>query len=494
MLSGFFNGFFTQSEKKDSAFIAKAVTYIGNCGDNVKWTLNLKIGTLTIEGSGDTFDYEEKENPWYKYRDSINKVIVEDKVTSIGQHFFSYLDSVNTVKLSKSVKAIKAYAFYACTSLSSVKSDNSKLKSIGENAFAYCRKLYSLPSFPKLVTVGKRAFYYCFSLPEISLAYTVNTVGEDAFAYCTSLKKIRIVNYSCDIYDGEKTIFKNTVIERFNESTAKKYADKYNHKFSKIKDIKYINDLKLTPEYVAVSYDGKKKTPSVHIKGLKSGRDFDLKYKNNKEPGVAEITANALGDTLGEKSVTFKINPPPPNSPKLKSRTDSSLSFSWNKVHGADKYEVYQKIKGEWKKVGETAKTEYKASSLSGATEYSFKVRAVTKSGKTVCKGHFSSVFSDFTKPEPTVISKVSLVRGGGKLKVNVSKVSGADGYEILMATKENGKYKTVAVLNSASKTSVVVDGLSNSHTYYFKARTFMKNGDKTVYSTVSDIVSSNVL
>ena len=43
---------FSGDKGEDYSFVAKAVTYVGNCGENCKWTLNLKLETLTIDGSG----------------------------------------------------------------------------------------------------------------------------------------------------------------------------------------------------------------------------------------------------------------------------------------------------------------------------------------------------------------------------------------------------------------------------------------------------------
>ena len=52
-----------------------------------------------------------------------------------------------------------------------------------------------------------------------------------------------------------------------------------------------------------------KPTPTVKdgTKTLKSGTDYKLTYKNNKEPGTATITVTGCGNYTGTKSVTFRI-------------------------------------------------------------------------------------------------------------------------------------------------------------------------------------------
>lgn len=491
-----FFGYFSESNLKSKyPIVANAVTYVGKCGDDSKWTLNLKTGTLTIDGKGTTYNYEDGKTPWYKYRDEIEKINISQGVDSIGDYMLSHLRKVRSINLPSSVKTIGENAFLGCSYLRKVEATStSKLKSIGENAFAYCRKLEEIPSFSHLKYIGKNAFFYCYSLNNVVLGYSVEIIGEGAFDCCQQLEKARIVNFNADIFDSSTTFGRNTCIESFTDSTAKKYADKYSNKFSVIKDINYLNDLDAKLEYSNTSYNGNKKTPSVSIKGLKQGVDFTLKYSDNKEPGIAKVSVKAAGETLGSKTLSFKINPSKVKSIKLVERTSSSISFKWSKTFGAEKYEVYTLEKGEWRKIASVTECKYTADGLSAGKSVSFKVRAVLGSKDKKCSGKFSDVFTEFTRPSSPSIEKVSLVRGGGKLRVTVGSFNGAAGCEIFMSTKEHGKYEKVAVIQNGKNKSVTIDNLSNSEVYYFKARSFIKNGDAQVYSTYSEIVSSNVL
>ncbi len=495
----FLSVFFTLNAAGDrengNTFVASALTYVGNCGENCKWTLNLKSGTLIIDGSGATDNYSEcGECLWYKYRDSIKKVTVSGSIKSIGSYFFACLDRCEEITLSSSVSQLGDFAFYGCSRLREVKSPSSKLKKIGESAFAYCRKLKTVPAFSHLKEIGKNAFLYCYSLDGVALGYSVSAIGEGAFNCCESLKKLRIVNYDCDIFDSAETIYDTVCVESFKNSNAKKYADKYSRRFKLIKDINYLSDLNVKLEYRSTQYNKTRKTPAVKIKGLKEGRDFTVSYRDNKEPGAACACVNASGNTLGEKTVTFKIVPQRVKNIKLTARKTHSLSISWSKVHGADKYEVFMLSGNKWVKKATVKKTAYTARGLSGAGNYSFRVRAVTVDGKTKCTGKFSPAFTSYTKPEATEITKISLIRGGGKLRVSVKRVNGVDGYEILMSTKENGKYKKAGDIVNNKKLYTVIDNLNSSDTYYFKVRSYIKNGKAVVYSTVSSAVASGAL
>lgn len=62
-----------------------------------------------------------------------------------------------------------------------------------------------------------------------------------------------------------------------------------------------------------------------------------------------------------------------------------------------------------------------------------------------------------------------------GKIKISWKKIKGASGYQILMSNKKNGKYKMVATLNKASKTTKTVKKLKAGKRYYVKVRAFKK-------------------
>ncbi|HAJ97647.1 MAG TPA: hypothetical protein DCO72_07925, partial [Ruminococcus sp.] len=57
------------------------------CGDGLTYQFDVKNGVLTINGTGDMWNYTETEHPdWYSYKEKIRKIIVSDGVTSIGEY------------------------------------------------------------------------------------------------------------------------------------------------------------------------------------------------------------------------------------------------------------------------------------------------------------------------------------------------------------------------------------------------------------------------
>ena len=96
----------------------------GTCGENLTWTYVEATKTLTISGSGAMIDAFASGYPWYNYRESISKVVLENGVTNIG-----------------------SYAFAGCTSLHSITIPNS-VSNVGSNAFQGIKKVIWLTNTP----------------------------------------------------------------------------------------------------------------------------------------------------------------------------------------------------------------------------------------------------------------------------------------------------------------------------------------------------------
>lgn len=82
------------------------------CGDSLTWNLDTD-GTLTVNGTGDMYDYSESNPaPWKDSIDQIKKIILSDGVTSIGNYaFYPYKYSYLTMTVPESLKKIGNNAF-----------------------------------------------------------------------------------------------------------------------------------------------------------------------------------------------------------------------------------------------------------------------------------------------------------------------------------------------------------------------------------------------
>ena len=79
--------------KKSLLLILLSIFSFTTIHAEITWTLS-DDGTLTISGT-DMPDY----NPWYSQRGKIKKVVIEDGVTSIGDHAFFNCSSLTSVTI-----------------------------------------------------------------------------------------------------------------------------------------------------------------------------------------------------------------------------------------------------------------------------------------------------------------------------------------------------------------------------------------------------------
>ena len=85
----------------------------GTCGDNLTWELT-DDGVLTISGTGEMVSYDsQSDTPWYSYLSNIQKIVIEDGITSIGDYAFGVATypNVSSVTVPQSVTKLGLYAF-----------------------------------------------------------------------------------------------------------------------------------------------------------------------------------------------------------------------------------------------------------------------------------------------------------------------------------------------------------------------------------------------
>ena len=169
------------------------------CGDNLTWTLD--HGVLTISGSGAMYDYSSFA-PWDSERASIEHIVLEDGITSIGNYAFYYCNNLTSITIPDSVVSIGNSAFYYCNNLTSITIPDSVV-SIGNSAFYYCNNLTSITIPDSVVSIGNGAFACCTSVTSVSIAASVTSIAERAFSDCESLMAI-MVNSNNSAYESSE--------------------------------------------------------------------------------------------------------------------------------------------------------------------------------------------------------------------------------------------------------------------------------------------------
>lgn len=162
----------------------------GSCGSSLSWTLS--DGILTIEGSGAMTDFPESTMaPWYSLRGEIQKVILPNGLTRVGDLAFYDCYRLTSVDLPDSVKSIGEFAFASCEKLQLLDLGDG-LQSIGDDAFHGCWDLTGAALPQSLTAIGEQAFYDCSSLTSIVIPPNVTSLGSATFAYCTSLVRAEV--------------------------------------------------------------------------------------------------------------------------------------------------------------------------------------------------------------------------------------------------------------------------------------------------------------
>jgi hypothetical protein len=120
-------------------------------------------------------------------------------MTAVENRAFYYCTNMASINFSGCVEleTIGQYAFYECDKVVTVDfSDCVKLKTIDAYAFSWCNVLTSVDmSNTKLETIGNNAFYYNRNLTTADLSKvktTLKTIGGSAFSMCSKLETVNL--------------------------------------------------------------------------------------------------------------------------------------------------------------------------------------------------------------------------------------------------------------------------------------------------------------
>lgn len=203
----------------------------GTCGDNLTWSL--EDGILTISGSGPIRDYGVRSSPFYVYNSKIKKIIVENGVTKIGDFAFYGLLQCTNIELPSTINYIGEKAFQNC-GIDEIYIPQNVI-SIGTKAFLYCSNLkrfvvdldnnyyksvddvlfnksgsiliqyplnkpdesYDIPN--GVLSINTYGFAKCKNLKHITMGNSVTNIGTYAFLECPNL-------ISAKLSDGLRTL------------------------------------------------------------------------------------------------------------------------------------------------------------------------------------------------------------------------------------------------------------------------------------------------
>lgn len=147
------------------------------------------------------------------------------------------------------------------------------------------------------------------------------------------------------------------------------------------------------------------------IDSLESGKSYVFR--------VVAVNFESGQKYVGEASDSLSTVTAPKGDLVLKTSaiTESSITLNWNRIADATGYKVYRydEEKGKYVSCGKTTKTSKKIKNLEKDTEYTFKVKAYTKTDGALAYGIASDKYTEFTHTDgyPHTASQAAKVYNG---------------------------------------------------------------------------------
>lgn len=145
--------------------------------------------------------------------------------------------------------------------------------------------------------------------------------------------------------------------------------------------------------------------------------------------------------------------------------TTTTVELKWNKVEGADGYEVIRKSGDNFIHLGDTTSTKFKATSLTPATNNYIGVRAYRLVSGVKHYGKLSARVKATTKP-----AKVTGIKAESKTDTEITltwkKVGSPTRYNVYMYDRESKTYQLIA---KPTQNKLKISGLKQNRCYYFK-------------------------
>ena len=154
------------------------------------------------------------------------------RLKRIGEFAFANCNNLTSITIPSSVTSISSSAFEGCSKLTSMIIPEGGT-SIEDYAFYYCRSLTSITIPEGVTSIGSYAFMGCSSLTSIEIPNSVTNIGDCAFSGCSSLTSITIPESVTSIGDYAFYGCNNLVIKTSNQYVID-YCRKNNIKYEKI--------------------------------------------------------------------------------------------------------------------------------------------------------------------------------------------------------------------------------------------------------------------
>lgn len=213
---------------QDTTFTAEfELTTSGQCGDNLYWTYNNNV--LTISGSGDMYNYDNYYNPvpWKLFVNEVENVVFASEMTSIGNYACANMANLEHINIPASVQTIGNYAFANINNraISNIVLP-SDIVTIGDYAFAGNTYIEQIDFGKSMEYIGAYAFQNCSRVTTMTcLAEVTPNVGTDALASISNYAELYVLSSAIRKYQVDANWNRFLLKEIGAEETAMKQND-----------------------------------------------------------------------------------------------------------------------------------------------------------------------------------------------------------------------------------------------------------------------------
>ncbi len=439
---------------------------------------------------------------------SLKSISIPDSVTKIDSFAFSNCDSLERIKLPNKLKSIGIAAFGSCTSLKNIYLPKS-LSAIGSYAFEGCTKLEKISGGKGVTEIGSTilrktpfsrnkanwkngALYYRTWLVDLKKNVKGNfkvkegttVISYDAFNSCKKLTGVylpkSVVGVNTTVVAYTASCFDSPSLKKITVSQDNKY-------FKSVDGILYSKDMKTLYRYPAAKSEKSfsiSKSVKVIINGAFSGCNNLVKISFH--PDSAAVIGDYSFDeceNLCDITVTKRVT------------VEQYAGLGWNSKKSKEEIIKTLKIKGN-----SSNKSLMKYLELYGLNDCFVPLckdgseNHTLKTAKAKAPTYFSKGYAAFKyctvckekigvkhiarKQLPS--STVTVKSSDGKLKIKYNAINGADGFQLLIVSKNGGK-KITKTFNTENSKNVTIGNLERGE-YFVAFRVFKKDG-KTAYS-----------
>ncbi len=463
----------------------------------------------------------------------LTSILIPNSVKSIGEMAFSICSGLISVTIPSSVTSIGDRAFFSSGKLKNISVDSNNKNYVSAGGVLYNKNKTELIIYPagkadtsftipnSVICITEAAFFGCESLTKVTIPSSVMDIGDEAFMNCISLGNVTVPDsvikigvlsfcsctgltsitiYNKDILIMDYAIDVSTTIYGYKDSTAENYAWKRGNKFVALSETKLA-----TPTLkAAVNANGSFKLSWNKVNGAEKYelyiKQADGSYKLMKTTTATSFTTAfatygkqysykmraVKGNTKSAYSAVVNAK----NTKKLQAPTakvtvnaNGTFKLSWNKVAGADKYELYIKqADGSYKLMKTTTATSFTTAFATYGKQFSYKIRAVNSKNKSLTSAYSSVVNATNNKKLQTPTMKAS-VNANGTFKLSWNKVAGADKYELYIK-QANGSYKLMKTTTATSFTTAFAT-YGKQFSYKMRAVNSKNSSATSAYSAV---------